>query len=235
MVSDVMEDYMKTIYTLQVEHEPPISTSAIAESLGKTPATVTSMLGKLEERGLIKREKYTGIEVTDEGQTVALEIIRHHRLLETYLTEYLDYEWSDDHDEADALEHYISETFERRIADILDHPDVDPHGDPIPNSALEPIGRDDSRLLSEQTVGDRLIVTRVRNSTDIELDYLAATGIIPGAVIEVVDIALFGMVTVQVENGGEQAFPECIAKCICVQPAETPDETTPENGEAQAA
>lgn len=235
MVSDVMEDYVKTIYTLQIEHEPPISTSAIADSLSKTPATVTSMLGKLEERGLIEREKYAGVEVTDEGQTVALEVIRHHRLLETYLSERLDYEWSEVHDEADALEHHISETFEHCIAEILDDPEVDPHGDPIPNTALDPIGMSDSSRLSEQSVGDQLVVTRVRDRDEMELEYLAEVGIIPGSVLEVVDIAPFGMITVQIESSGEQALPKPIGEFIYVQPAETPDEHASENGEAQAA
>lgn len=235
MVSDVMADYVKTIYTRQIEHGPPISTSAIADSLSKTPATVASMLGKLEERGLIEREKYTGVEVTDEVQTVALEVIRHHRLLETYLSECLDYEWNEIHDEADALEHHISETFERRIAEILDDPEVDPHGDPIPNTALDPVGMSDSSRLSEQSVGDRLVVTRVRDRDEIELEYLAEVGIIPGSVLEVVDIAPFGMVTVQFESSGKQALPEPIGEFIYVQPAETPDEPTAENGGAQAA
>ncbi|MFC6726080.1 metal-dependent transcriptional regulator, partial [Halobium palmae] len=119
MLSDVMEDYLKAIYVLQSEEGPPVSTSAIAERVGKTPPTVTSMVETLEERGLVDREKYKGVELTDEGMTVALEVIRHHRLLEAYLAEHLDYDWTEVHDEADRLEHHISEEFERRVAEAL--------------------------------------------------------------------------------------------------------------------
>src|SRR6056297_1066903 len=124
MLSDVMEDYLKAIYILQELDDPPVSTSEIAEYLDVTPPTVTSMVEKLDDRGLVEREKYTGVELTEEGVTVALEVLRHHRLLEAYLTEHLDYDWSEVHDEADRLEHHISEKFERRLADLLDDPDV---------------------------------------------------------------------------------------------------------------
>jgi Mn-dependent DtxR family transcriptional regulator len=138
MLSDVMEDYLKTIYYLQGDGEERIRTSDIASHLDVTSPTVTSMLEKLEDRGLVDREKYKGVRLTDEGETVALEVLRHHRLLEAYLTEHLDYDWSEVHDEADRLEHHISEKFERRLADLLGDPEVDPHGDPIPNEELDP-------------------------------------------------------------------------------------------------
>jgi DtxR family Mn-dependent transcriptional regulator len=224
VLSDVMEDYLKSIYTLQTADGPPVSTSAIAESLDKTPPTVTSMIGKLEERGLITREKYKGVELTPEGETVALEIVRHHRLLEAYLAEHLDYDWSEVHDEADALEHHISEEFERRVADVLGDPEVDPHGDPIPSADLSPLDADDSTRLDEHTVGDRVVVTRVSDRDEEELQYLAEAGLTPGVRIEVVDVAPFGMVTVRLdEDGGEsereQSLPEAIARSIRVRPA----------------
>ncbi|MDY7083195.1 MAG: metal-dependent transcriptional regulator, partial [Halobacteria archaeon] len=137
MLSDVMEDYIKAIYHLQRE-DSPVSTSEIADYLGVKPPTVTSMLDKLEERGFVEREKYKGVELTEDGETVALEVLRHHRLLETFLTEHLNYDWTEVHDEADRLEHHISEEFEKRVAEELDEPTVDPHGDPIPNADLEP-------------------------------------------------------------------------------------------------
>lgn len=112
-----MEDYLKAIYVLQSEQGPPVSTSAIAEYLDKTSPSVTDMLGKLEDRGLVEREPYRGTELTAEGEAVALEIVRHHRLLEAFLAERLDYDWSEVHEEADALEHHISEAFERRVAE----------------------------------------------------------------------------------------------------------------------
>src|SRR6056297_1239939 len=161
MLSDVMEDYLKAIYALQQDEEGPVATSAIAEYLDVTPPTVTSMIEKLEDRGLVEREKYKGVELTPEGETVALEVIRHHRLLESYLAEHLDYSWSEVHDEADALEHHISEEFERRVAEVLGNPTVDPHGDPIPTADLAPIDREEADTLSDHGVGDRVVVTRV--------------------------------------------------------------------------
>lgn len=213
MLSDVMEDYLKAIYVLEREEGAPVSTSAIAEHLDKTPPTVTSMLEKLAERGLIEREKYKGVELTDEGRTVALEVIRHHRLLETYLTEHLDYDWSEVHDEADRLEHHISEEFERRVAELLDEPTVDPHGDPIPGVDLEPVPDDESVSLAEFETGETGVVSRVSDRNEEELSYLAEAGIKPGTELTVVDVAPFGMITVRSDRG-EQSLPEEIARSI---------------------
>jgi len=229
-----MEDYLKAIYMLQTENGPPVSTSAIAERVGKTPPTVTSMLETLEGHGLVEREKYKGTELTDEGRTVALEVLRHHRLLEAYLAEHLDYSWSEVHEEADALEHHISEEFERRVAAVLGDPAVDPHGDPIPGEDLEPPADDDTRPLTEIAVGERVVIARVSDRDDEELEYLDRAGITPGTIVEVVDIAPFGMVTVAVEpdqgtSGGdtggddgdrEQSLPETIAAAVRVRPVE---------------
>lgn len=226
MLSDVMEDYLKAIYVLQTEEGPPVSTSAIAEYLDKTPPTVTSMVEKLADRGLVDREKYKGVELTEEGRTVALEVIRHHRLLEAFLTEQLDFDWSEVHDEADVLEHHISEELERRIAEALGNPRVDPHGDPIPTENLDPIEESGARL-SEAAVGDTLVVARVPHRNPEELAYLTRAGITPGTTVEVVDVAPFGMITVKVLDGDdaetvgtEQSLPEEIASGIRVNPVE---------------
>ena len=219
MLSDVMEDYLKAIYVLQAEEGPPVSTSAIAEYVEKTPPTVTDMLGKLADRGLVDREPYRGVELTTEGEAVALEVVRHHRLLEAFLADRLDYDWSDVHDEADALEHHISEEFERRVADALGDPEVDPHGDPIPSADLEPIDEGSGPRLSDHPEGDRLIVTRVSDREEDELDYLADAGITPGTTVEVIDIAPFGMVTVRTPRG-DQSLPAEVARSIRVEDAE---------------
>jgi DtxR family Mn-dependent transcriptional regulator len=218
MLTDSMEDYLKTIYVLQRESGPPVSTSAIAERTGKTPPTVTSMLGKLADRGFVEREKYKGVELTTEGRTVALEVIRHHRLLEAYLTEHLDYSWSEVHEEADALEHHISEEFERRLAAALDDPTVDPHGDPIPGADLEPVDADPGARLSDHQVGDRVLVARVSDRDESELEYLDEAGIRPGTELVVVDVAPFGMVTVRVSGrDSDQSLPEEVARTIRVR------------------
>ena len=224
-----MEDYLKAIYTLEVESGPPVSTTAVAEALDKTPSTVTSMLETLEERGLIEREKYKGAELTAEGETVALEVVRHHRLLETYLLEHLDYSWDEVHDEADALEHYISERFERRVAEALGDPRVDPHGDPIPGENLEPLEADDATPLSAREVGDRVVVARVNDRNAEELEYLADAGVTPGTELAVIDVAPFGMVTVRVaDDGREQSLPDAVADTIRVRPATDRDDAPAE-------
>lgn len=216
MLSDVMEDYLKAIYTLQTEDGGPVATSEIADYLGVTPPTVTSMVEKLTDRGLLDREKYKGVELTAEGETVALEVLRHHRLLEAYLTEHLDYSWSEVHDEADRLEHHISEEFEQRVAEALGNPTIDPHGDPIPDANLSPIEEDDTTRLSEHEAGQHVVVARVSDRDDEELRYLAEAGISPGTELEIVDVAPFGMVTVSVV-GGEQSLPESVARSIRVR------------------
>ena len=219
MLSDVMEDYLKVIYELQAEAGPPVSTSAIVEATGKTPPTVTSMLESLAERGLVAREKYKGVELTPEGETVALEVLRHHRLLEAYLTEALGYDWSEVHDEADALEHHISEEFERRVAAKLGDPEVDPHGDPIPGVDLEPV-EDDTTPLSAHDPGDRVVVARVRDRDEAELNYLAEAGIEPGVALELRDVTPIGVYVVA-HADGEHHLPAEVAETIRVRAAES--------------
>jgi DtxR family Mn-dependent transcriptional regulator len=222
MLSDVMEDYLTAIYRIQARSGPPVSTSAIADAVDKTPASVTSMVGKLAERGLVTHEKYKGVELTPEGESVALEVLRHHRLLEAYLAERLDYSWSEVHDEADALEHHISEEFERRVAAALDDPAVDPHGDPIPSADLAPPADDDTTPLSSHEVGDCVVVARVSDRDREDLEYLAGVGITPGTALELTDVAPFGMVTVRIEGDTDQSLPASVADSIRVRSAADP-------------
>ncbi|WP_053947594.1 metal-dependent transcriptional regulator [Halolamina sediminis] len=217
MLSDAMEDYLKAIYVIQREEGAPVSTSAVAEYLDKTPPTVTSMMEKLADRGLIEREKYSGVELTDEGRTVALEVIRHHRLLEAYLAEHLDFDWSEVHDEADTLEHHISENLERRMAEALDDPAVDPHGDPIPTETLDPVDEEAGERLTSFGEGDCVVVSRVPHRNREELDYLAEAGLTPETEIDIVDVAPFGMVTVRLDDGTEQSLPQEVADAIRVR------------------
>jgi DtxR family Mn-dependent transcriptional regulator len=223
MLSDVMEDYLKAIYTLEREQGPPVGTSAIAEYLDVTAPTVTSMLEKLADRGLVEREKYRGVELTDEGETVALEVVRHHRLLETYLARHLDYEWSEVHDEADALEHHISEEFEQRVAAALDDPAMDPHGDPIPTPDLEPLSDDDTEPLSAVEAGDTVVVSRVRDRDEEELAFLGSAGIEPGRELVVEAVQPIGVYVVS-HDGGTQHLPEDVADSIRVRHVTAADE-----------
>ncbi|MFB6073319.1 MAG: metal-dependent transcriptional regulator [Halobacterium sp.] len=219
MLSDVMEDYLKAIYALQREHGPPVRTSAIADYLDVTPPTVTSMVEKLEDRGLVEREKYKGVELSPEGETVAIEVLRHHRLLEAFLADHLDYEWDEVHEEADALEHHISEEFEARLAQKLGDPAVDPHGDPIPGEDLEPPEDTGADVLANHAEGDRLVVARVSDRDDEELRYLADVGVEPGTELELVERTPIGMFVVRID-GDRVHLPEKVATSLRVEPAE---------------
>ncbi|SNZ04419.1 iron (metal) dependent repressor, DtxR family [Natronoarchaeum philippinense] len=220
MLSDVMEDYLKVIYHLQGERDGRIRTSEIADYLDVTSPTVTSMIDKLEERGLVDREKYKGVELTPEGETVALEVVRHHRLLESYLTEQLDYDWSEVHEEADRLEHHISEKFERRLVEALGDPQVDPHGDPIPNEQLDPPETTENRQLTEFEEGDRVVVERISDRDPEVLRYLSDRGIDTGVTLRIDEIAPFGMITA-CPNGRdtEVSLPEDVAVDVHVHDA----------------
>jgi DtxR family Mn-dependent transcriptional regulator len=229
--SPVVEDTLKTIYHLQQEEDPPVGTSEIADQLDKAQATVTSTLDRLEEQGLITREPYKGSELTDNGKPVAVEVLRHHRLLETYLAEHLDYPWEQVHEEADRLEHHISEEFERRIAKTLENPRRDPHGDPIPGEDLEPPNQDPTTPLSACEVGDRVVITRVSDRDEDDLAYLADVGITPGTAVRIVDVAPFGMITLEVDDT-EQAVPEGVAASIRVTPLNDDSASVEQRGDA---
>jgi DtxR family Mn-dependent transcriptional regulator len=213
MLSAVMEDYIKAIYIIQEDTGERVSTSALADYLDVTSPTVSSMLKKLEDRGLVDREEYRGVTLTDEGEVVALEILRHHRLLESFLTEHLDYDWADVHEEADRLEHHISEQLTDRIAETLGNPGVDPHGDPIPDADLQLPESGETSRLSTAEEGDVVVVQRIRHQGDEELRYLSDAGVEPGVELEVLEVAPFGLVTVATPEG-EQSLPEEIARLI---------------------
>ena len=213
-----MEDYIKAIYSLQEAPDERVGTSELADALDVTSPTVSSMLSKLADRGLVDHEEYRGVTLTDEGEVVALEILRHHRLLEAFLTERLDYDWADVHEEADRLEHHVSEELTDRIAETLDNPGVDPHGDPIPDADLELPDSEATGRLSAAEEGDSVVVRRIRHQGDEELRYLAAAGIEPGVELEVLEVAPFGLVTVETP-AGQQGLPEEIAAIIETTPA----------------
>ena len=130
-----IEDYLKTIYTL-AEVESPVSTSRIADARQVKPGSVTSMLRRLSSLNLVNYEKHYGVTLTENGEKIALEVIRHHRLLELYLMEALGFGWDEVHEQADLLEHVISEKLEERIAAALGYPTLDPHGDPDRKSVV---------------------------------------------------------------------------------------------------
>jgi len=185
-VSEAMQDYAKAIYSLHSRSEEPVSTSALADRLGVSAASASAMVKRLEALGLVRREPYHGVELTPAGQRVALEVIRHHRLLELYLAEALGMPWDRVHEEAEVLEHAISPELSELIARKLGHPTHDPHGDPIPTAEGELVERT-SRPLAELEPGDRGVFARVSDADPEMLRYLSRRGIAPGDRLEVLE------------------------------------------------
>jgi DtxR family Mn-dependent transcriptional regulator len=177
--SPAIEDYSKAIFSLQSRSEEPVSTTALAERLGITPGSVSAMLKKLDELGLTTHVPYRGVRLTDDGRRVALEVIRHHRLIESFLADALGMPWDQVHAEAEVLEHVLSEDLEELIAAKLGHPTVDPHGDPIPSADLELEERPTDSMES-LAPGDEGVFVRVSDSDPEMLRYLADRGISPG-------------------------------------------------------
>ena len=186
-----MEDYAKAIYALQDRCGGAVSTTALAERLGVTPASASGMVRKLGEQGLVAHEPYRGVRLTASGTRVALEVLRHHRLLELYLAETLGVPWDRVHDEAEVLEHVLSDDLEALIAAKLGHPTHDPHGDPIPSADLELL-EEETTCLASLEPGASGVFVRVSDSDPEMLRYLAERGIAPGAALRVEDKQPFG-------------------------------------------
>jgi DtxR family Mn-dependent transcriptional regulator len=191
MRTPAIEDYSKAIFALESRNREPVSTNALAERLGITPGSVSAMLKRLDELGLITHLPYRGVRLTEDGRRIALEVIRHHRLLESYLAQALDMPWDRVHAEAEVLEHVLSEDLEELIAAKLGHPTVDPHGDPIPTADLELEERHTERLEGLEP-GQRGVFVRVSDSDPAMLRYLAERGISPGERFEVLGRQPFG-------------------------------------------
>jgi len=177
--SPAVEDYAKAIYQLGERAGGAVSTTALAERLAVTAASASGMVRKLDELGLVAHVPYRGVELTARGVRLALEVLRHHRLLELYLAEDLGVPWDRVHDEAEVLEHYISEDLERLIAKKLGDPSHDPHGDPIPNAELD-IAEGTTLPLTELSPGDAATFERVSDRDSEMLRYLGRRGIHPG-------------------------------------------------------
>jgi DtxR family Mn-dependent transcriptional regulator len=189
--SEAIENYAKAIYALEERDGEAVTTNALAERLHVTPASASSMVKKLDELGLVTHVPYKGVKLTDSGRRVALEVLRHHRLLELYLAESLGVPWDRVHDEAEVLEHVLSEELEELIAAKLGNPTRDPHGDPIPTATLE-IEESVTQSLGELEPGARGLFVRVSDSDPSMLRYLAELGITPGDRFEVVERQPFG-------------------------------------------
>jgi DtxR family Mn-dependent transcriptional regulator len=189
--SSAVEDYAKAIYALQMRDDQPVSTTALAERLGVTAASASGMVKRLGELGLVTHRRYHGVLLTDAGLRVALQVIRHHRLLELYLVESLGVPWDRVHEEAEVLEHVLSDELEELIAAKLGDPTLDPHGDPIPSRELT-IEEIRTESLESLEPGASGTFARISDSDPDMLRYLAQRGIAPGGELEVVERQPFG-------------------------------------------
>src|SRR5579859_6212814 len=187
-LSPAQEDYLKSLYLLNEGR--PVRTSALADRMGVSAASATDMLGKLAALGLVSHDRYRGASLTLPGEKVALEMVRHHRLIEMYLAEALGYGWDEVHEEAERLEHVISEVFEARIFSLLGHPELDPHGDPIP-SALGEMPAAAYRSLLDCAAGEEVTVRRVSDRDPEKLRALRDLGLLPGTRVGIVQESRF--------------------------------------------
>jgi DtxR family Mn-dependent transcriptional regulator len=191
VTTEAIEDYVKAIYSLERAARGPASNSALAERLGVTAGSASGMVKKLDGLGLARHVPYRGIELTARGRRLALEVLRHHRLLELYLAEAFGMPWDQVHAEAEKLEHVLSEELEDLIATKLGNPTVDPHGDPIPGRDGS-IDERETSSLADLEPGDRALFLRVSDSDPEMLRYLAERDIRPGQGLEVTDKQPFG-------------------------------------------
>jgi DtxR family Mn-dependent transcriptional regulator len=200
MENRAVEDYLKQIYDIQREHGK-VATTLLADRLGISPASVTGMVKKLAGMNLLAHEKYQGVVLTATGEKIALEVIRHHRLIERYLAEAMGVPWDKVHDEAEKWEHVLSEEMEERMDALLGYPTTDPHGAPIPSrdGTMAPPVRD---RLSDMQPGQSATVAEVSDHDSSLLRYLGGLGLYPGVRVTVVSVAPFGG-PLTIEVGGD--------------------------------
>jgi DtxR family transcriptional regulator, Mn-dependent transcriptional regulator len=212
--SSSVGDYIKAIWDLGGVGSA--STKDVAARLLVSPASVSNMFVRLQEMGLVEYERYQGASLTERGRVEALRLVRRHRLIETFLLEHLGYDWQEVHEEAERLEHAVSDGFTERLAELLGHPDHDPHGDPIP-SAEGTLEVDDSFTLSRASAGQRLRIAKVRDEDAAMLDYFGDRNLVPGRWLIVREVrAIDGVVIVEDEDEEVYALGEPLARAIFV-------------------
>jgi DtxR family Mn-dependent transcriptional regulator len=208
------EDYLKALYQLHGDQRP-VPTRELAQRLGISSPSVSEMVTRLSAQGMVEHDRYRGQQLTREGRKVALELVRHHRLLEMFLVQVLGYSWDEVHDEAERLEHVISERMEQRIFELLGRPELDPHGHAIPTLAgkVRPVS---NRPLSECRAGERLVVQGVSDDDADKLRELDRRGLLPGTRIDVVAESRFeGPIEVRIK-GRRDSLPLGLARALFV-------------------
>ena len=213
--SSSVGDYVKAVW--EIAGTGVASTKEVAGRLSVSPASVTNMFARLQEMGLVEYERYRGASLTGRGRAEALRLVRRHRLIETFLLEHLGYSWQDVHEEAEKLEHAVSDRFTEGLAEFLGHPGQDPHGDPIPGTDGTLV-QEKSLPLDEAAAGDRVRISRVSHRDPQVLTYLGKRGLTPGRLLEVGEIRdLDGVVTVRDDDGGLHSLGGPLAGSIFVQ------------------
>ncbi len=198
--SPSVEDYLKAVFAL-TERGGAASTSALAESLDVAPSSVTGMIKRLAEAGLLEHLPYRGVRLTETGTRESLRVLRRHRIIETYLTDRLGFSWDDVHDEAERLEHAASDRLIEAMAHALDDPSHDPHGAPIPTASGELDVWTDLTTLAEAAPGDRMVIRAVQDKNAERLRYLDAQGLVPGVHLTVIERQPFdGPFTVRLDD-----------------------------------
>lgn len=217
-VSASDQDYLRALYDAG-GHERRVGTGEVAVELKLTQGAVTVALQRLHQKGLVDYRRYQGAQLTGEGERHALEMVRHHRLIERFLVEFLDYDWNEVHEEADRLEHVISEEMERRIAAKVSDPTTDPHGDSIPNEALDALQADDARQLTGASDGTDFVVVRVRDRDRAVLEYLQEIQLVPGTPASVVRRLPFdGPLVVRI-GSAEVAISQTVSDSVFIREA----------------
>ena len=217
-LSDAIQDYLKVIYHLQTAEDGRVSVTALAREQKVSPASASEMVKKLAALDLVEHAPYRGVRLTRAGEKVAVEVIRHHRLLELYLAHTLGLHVDDVHDEADRLEHVISEELEAKIDSALGYPTHDPHGDPIPSADLT-LCHDDTQALASLEPGDTATLARVSDAEPEMLRYLAERNIGPGTELRVIDKQPFGGPLLVAANQQTHAFGGRLADSMRVRAA----------------
>ena len=209
------QDYLKALYLLHGDQRP-VPTRELAQRLGISSPSVSEMVTRLTSQGLVEHDRYRGQQLTREGRKVAVELVRHHRLLEMFLVQVLGYSWDEVHDEAERLEHVISERMEQRIFELLGRPELDPHGHAIPTlgGKVRPLS---DRPLSECHVGEKVVVQGVSDEDPSRLRELQRRGLVPGTRIEVIADSKFeGPIAVRM-SGRRASVPLGLARAVFVE------------------
>ena len=215
--SSSVGDYLKAVWELAEGSGGSASTKGVAARLSVSSASVSNMFVRLQEMGLVRHERYKGATLTGRGREEALRLVRRHRLIETFLLEHLGYDWQEVHEEAERLEHAVSDGFTERLAALLGHPDHDPHGDPIP-SAEGTLEVEDSFTLNQAVAGQRVLISKVRDEDAAMLDYFGDRNLVPGRRLRVREVrALDGVVTVEDEDAEVYTLGEPLARSIFVR------------------